>query len=185
MTAALDFSTPHLIRNDDEYDEVVAELNRLLDEHPVEGSSADERIEFLSLLVEDYDRKHFELPGGDVTPQQVVEYLLEARGMRRGDLAAIIGGKNRVSEFISAGRPLSMRQVLKLREELAIPADLLVSAQDAAPRRRGSVTRAKSYGYQTRRGAKNARKVSERIADGAKAKHAKRKSKPKASRRRS
>lgn len=80
MTTALDFSSPYLIRNDAEYDEVVAELNRLLDENPDEGSDADETIEFLSLLIEDYHRKHFELPGGDVTPQQVVGFMSNSVG---------------------------------------------------------------------------------------------------------
>src|SRR3954464_10015844 len=120
---ALDFSTPHLIRTNAEYDEVVAELNRLLDENPHEGSAADETIEFLSLLVEDYDRKHFELPGGEVTPQQVVEFMLASRGLRRADLVEAMGGKSRVSEFFSGERQLSMTQVVKLRELLGVSAD--------------------------------------------------------------
>ena len=42
----------HLIRTDDEYDDVVNELERLIDRNPREGTPADERIAFLSLLVE-------------------------------------------------------------------------------------------------------------------------------------
>lgn len=68
VTTALDFSTPHLIRNENEYDVVVAELHRLLDKNPKEGSRAEEHIEFLSVLVEDFDRKYHQLPGGAVTP---------------------------------------------------------------------------------------------------------------------
>ena len=83
MTAALDFSTPHLIRNEREYDVVVAELRRLLDRNPKEGSRAEERIEFLAVLVGEFDRKHHRLPGGAVTPQQVVTFMLGQRGMSR------------------------------------------------------------------------------------------------------
>ncbi len=126
MTAALDFSTPHLIRNEREYDVVVAELRRLLDKNPKEGSRAEERIEFLSVLVEDFDRKHHRLPGGAVTPQQVVTFMLEQRGMERSELSSVMGGRARVSQFFSGQRALSMRQVLALRALFGISADLLI-----------------------------------------------------------
>jgi HTH-type transcriptional regulator/antitoxin HigA len=162
--AVLDFSTPHLIRNDVEYDAVVAEVNRLLDENPREGGRADEMIEFLSVLVEDYDRKHFALPGGEVTPQEVVEFMLEARGLSRADLARVMGGKSRVSEFFSGGRALSMTQVVKLRNLLGIPADLLVAAPRAAREHRRAGRGNKTYAY----GAKGRpNQVSESSARGA------------------
>ena len=178
MTAALDFSTPHLIRNDGEYDEIVGELNRLLDENPEEGSAADEKIEFLSLLVEHYDRKHFELPGRDVTPQQVVEFMLEQKGLSRVELANVMGGKSRVSEFFNGDRPLSMGQVVKLRDLLGISADLLLSAPREAPKRRGAVRNAKATIYGAKRRTKKARTVSERSVKVAQDKTPKGKSKP-------
>ena len=140
MTAALDFSTPHLIRSEREYDVVVAEIHRLLDKHPPEGSALEERIEFLSLLVEDFDRKHFGVIGGAVTPPQVVEFMLEQRGMRRADLATVMGGRARVSQFFSGKRALSMRQLRALRALLGIPADLLIPGpvEPAAGRTRKS-----------------------------------------------
>ena len=126
MTAAFDFSTPHLIRNEREYDLVVAELRRLLDKNPKEGSRAEERIEFLAVLVGDFDRKHHRLPGGAVTPQQVVTFMLGQRGMERSELSSVMGGRARVSQFFSGQRALSMRQVLALRALFGIPADLLI-----------------------------------------------------------
>ena len=80
MTLALDFSTPRLIRSEKEYDLVVDELRRLLDKNPKVGSRSEERIEFLSVLVEDFDRKHHRLPGAAVTPQQAVTFMLEQFG---------------------------------------------------------------------------------------------------------
>ena len=127
MTAALDFSTPHLIRSEKEYDAVVAELRRLLDKNPKEGSRAEALIEFLSLLVQDFDRKHHQLTGGAVTPQQVVTFMLDQRGMKRSELAEVMGGRARVSQFFSGQRALSMRQVLALRALFGIPADCLIA----------------------------------------------------------
>ena len=65
-SSALDFRSPHLIRNEAEYDHVVAEIDRLLDSRPRENSRADEYLEFLSVLVAQYDRKHYDLPGEPV-----------------------------------------------------------------------------------------------------------------------
>jgi HTH-type transcriptional regulator/antitoxin HigA len=46
--------------------------------------------------------------------------------MARADLARIMGGKSRVSEFFAGKRDLSISQVRALRDELGIPADLLI-----------------------------------------------------------
>ena len=51
---------------------------------------------------------------------------LEQHGMTRGDLAPLMGGRARVSEFFSGRRRLSIAQVRSLRDALGIPADLLV-----------------------------------------------------------
>ena len=131
MTTALDFNPPHLIRNEEEYDAIVAEVERLLDKNPREGSPADEKIEFLSVLIEHYDQRHNELPGGDVTPQEVVAETLAQKGLTRAHLADVMGGRSRVSEFFSGARVLSMTQVLKLRVLLGVPADLLVGPIEA------------------------------------------------------
>ena len=122
----------HLIRTDDEYDGIVEELERLIDRNPREGTSADERIAFLSLLVEDYDARHHVLPGPSPTPRDVVSVFLEMRGMKRSDLTTAMGGRSRVSEFFNGTRPLSMSQVMKLRALLEIPADLLISDAKAS-----------------------------------------------------
>jgi HTH-type transcriptional regulator/antitoxin HigA len=122
----------HLIRTDDEYNGVVEELERLIDRNPQEGSPADERIAFLSLLVEDYDARHHVLPGPAPTPRDVVSVFLEMRGMKRSDLTTAMGGRSRVSEFFNGTRALSMSQVIKLRALLEIPADLLISDADAS-----------------------------------------------------
>ena len=52
--------------------------------------------------------------------------MLEQRGMTRSQLAPMMGGRARVSEFFSGRRRLSMEQVRALRDALGIPADLLV-----------------------------------------------------------
>lgn len=127
-TGLLDFSKPHVLRSEAEYDAAVAEIERLLDEDVEAGSEGYERLEFLSVLVEHYEEEH--IPLGSVTPQQAVLFMLDQKGLERSDLDAVMGGKSRVSEFLRGKRDLSKSQVERLRRLLGIPADILLGLGD-------------------------------------------------------
>ena len=88
------------------------------------GSEGFDRLEFLSVLLEHYEEVHY--PIGRGTPQQVVTFMLQQKGLNRSDLDAIMGGKSRVSEFFSGKRELSKSQIEGLRRTLGIPADILL-----------------------------------------------------------
>ncbi|MDB4951742.1 MAG: hypothetical protein JWM27_4391 [Gemmatimonadetes bacterium] len=126
MTTVLDLPIPHVLRTKREYEEAVAEIDRLLDEDPQASTPDHDRLELLSVLVESYEADHDPIREDGRTPQDVVDFMLGQRGMTRGDLADVIGGKSRVSEFFAGKRPLSRTQIAALRDALGIPADLLL-----------------------------------------------------------
>jgi HTH-type transcriptional regulator/antitoxin HigA len=113
------------IRTEDEYDHAQQIIRQLLRELHPQGSFAYDLLEVLAILVEDYEEKNVpELP--DATPQEIVQFMAEQRGITPGDLAEILGGRSRLSEFMNRKRALSIGQVKSLREELGIQADLLI-----------------------------------------------------------
>jgi HTH-type transcriptional regulator / antitoxin HigA len=124
---SLDWTHPRLLRNEAEYDLAVAELDALLDLDPGKGTPERDRLDVLTLLVEVYDEAHYPMPSAG-TPQGVVDFMLDQRGMTRADLADLLGGKSRVSEFFAGKRRLSLAQIEKLRDLFLIPADLLIGA---------------------------------------------------------
>jgi HTH-type transcriptional regulator/antitoxin HigA len=124
-TKRLDFSQPHTLRNEAEYDAAVAEIDALLELEPARGTLEYDRLELLSVLVEAYDEEHYRL-GDTATPRAVVDFLLEQRGMTRAALAPLLGGRSRVSEFFAGKRPLSITQIQRLRQLFGVPADLLL-----------------------------------------------------------
>jgi len=126
MPTVLDFTKPRVLRTEAEHAVAVAEIDALLDADPAEGSEAYDRLEFLSVLVEAYETKHYTMPTGDVSPQAVVEFMLEQKSLDRTALYEAMGGKSRVSEFFSGKRELSRRQVTSLRDLLGVSADLLL-----------------------------------------------------------
>jgi HTH-type transcriptional regulator/antitoxin HigA len=121
----LDFKKPHVLRNAREYRAAVAEIDDLLDRDPKRGSEEYDRLEFLSMLVEAYEDEHDPIDETG-TPQSIVEFMLEQKGMTRSELAVIMGGRARVSEFFAGKRRLSIDQIKNLRVALGIPADLLI-----------------------------------------------------------
>jgi HTH-type transcriptional regulator/antitoxin HigA len=123
----LDFSTPHVLRNAKEYKAAVAEIDRLLDADPKRGTEAYDRLKFLSVLVEAYEDEHDPIDERTGTPQSVVAFMLEQKGMTRADLHELMGGKARVSEFFAGKRTLSVAQIRALHRALGIPADLLIA----------------------------------------------------------
>jgi len=91
------------------------------------GTEGYDRLEFLSVLVEHYEDERY--PMGAVTPQEAVTFMLEQKGLARSDLDAVMGGKSRVSEFLSGRRDLSKSQVEGLRRLLGIPAEVLLGME--------------------------------------------------------
>lgn len=115
----------HAIRTDKEYNAALTEIEGLLDSGPKKGSAEYDRLELLSILVEAYeDENTGAIP--DATPQELVEFMAEQRGIDRTTLAELFGGRSRLSDFFNKKRELSIGQITRLKRTLGIPADLLV-----------------------------------------------------------
>jgi len=115
------------IRTRAAYEEAQAELDAIVDADPKEGTAVHDRMELLAILIEAYEAETlppFEAP----TPQEMVKQMAEQKGVSPGQLAEVMGGRSRLSDFYHRRRPLSTAQIVKLREMLGIPADYLISA---------------------------------------------------------
>jgi HTH-type transcriptional regulator/antitoxin HigA len=134
MAELLDFTKPHVLRNEAEYMAAVAEIDRLLDVDPPSHSEAYERLEFLSVLVHAYEEAHFPLEQL-TTPQDVVTFMLEQKGLSQTDLARWLGGERPMLAFLQGIDSLSLPQIEQLRVHLGIPADLLLSHGEAPNKR--------------------------------------------------
>ena len=116
---------PHPIKNGREYDRLVAEVGRLM-ERGERNLSTEETslLEMLSILIEDYDRKHYPLPPAQ--PHKMLAFLLEQRGLEPHDLWPVLGSKSRVSEILSGKRDISKAHAKKLALFFHVPIDMLI-----------------------------------------------------------
>jgi HTH-type transcriptional regulator/antitoxin HigA len=117
---------PHVLHREKEYNEAVSAVRQLLERNPKKGTREFELLELLTLLIEDYETRNVPEPTAP-SPAEMVEFMLEQKGLTRADLVKPLGGKSRVSEFFAGKRDLSTNQIKALRDLLGIPADLLLA----------------------------------------------------------
>ena len=109
------------IRNDADFERVVAFMNSLLD--VVGDDEAHELADLLDLvgqLVEDYEGTRHVIP--DAAPHKVLRFLLDQHGLTQTDLAAEIGGQSVVSEILSGKRAINARQAKALAARFGVSA---------------------------------------------------------------
>lgn len=110
------------IRTKKDYQAAMAEAELLWDA-PAKSPAAD-RLDVLSLLIEQYERQHF--PIADPDPIDFLAHVMEARGMARKDLEPYIGPRGRVSDILNRIRPLTLEMIRRLSDGLKLPAEVLI-----------------------------------------------------------
>jgi HTH-type transcriptional regulator/antitoxin HigA len=124
---------PKVIKTKAEHDTAVARIAKLMENDPVLGTSAGDELELLAQLAADYEKKHHDI--GLPDPITAIRFRMEEQGLRPKDLAAYLGGANRVSEVLSGRRALTVGMIQKLHRELGIPAEVLVNGREAPSRK--------------------------------------------------
>ena len=83
-----------------------------------------ERLGVLALLVEHYEKTNF--PIEDPDPIELLEHVMESRGLTRKDFEPAIGHRGRVAEIFNRVRPLSLQMIRRLVDQFDLPADVLL-----------------------------------------------------------
>lgn len=110
------------IRTKREYLAALAEAERLW-EAPAKSAAAD-MLDVLTLLIEDYERRHYPIPDPD--PIDFLQHVMESRGLNRKDLEPYIGSRGRVSDILNRTRPLTLEMIRRLSDGLKLPAEVLL-----------------------------------------------------------
>jgi len=110
------------IKTEEDYRATLTEIESLMRAMP--GSPEGERLDVLVTLVEAYERQHFPLDLPD--PVEAIKFVMDQRGLTVKDLEPMIGRSNRVYEVLSHKRPLTLKMIRKLHQELGIPAECLI-----------------------------------------------------------
>lgn len=112
----------NIIKTHEDYEKTLKEIDNLLDAS--EKSNEAEKLEILSLLIEDYENKYYKIDNPD--PIEAINIRMEQMGLNCKDLEKSIGSRSRVSEILNKKRSLTLPMIRKLHKNLNIPADILI-----------------------------------------------------------
>lgn len=123
------------IRTEEDYEAALREIARLMEAEPAEGTEEFDKLDVLSTLVEDYERKNH--PVAQATPIETIKFHLDRLGWTQARLAkeASIQASH-LSAVLNGRRQLTLTQIQKLSATLDIPADRLIENPYADEARR-------------------------------------------------
>lgn len=111
------------IKSQEQYKEYLVIIDSLIDCE--EGSSEEETLELVSILVEDYESKHYQIEAPDLI--EAIKIKMEEDGLRKKDLVEYFGSASRVSEVLNRKRPLTLEMIRKIHRGMGISAETLLA----------------------------------------------------------
>ena len=137
--ALIDIFPLRPLRSERDYDAAVKVLDTLA-VRP-EGSldpGEQDYLDTLTLLVEAYDREHYNLDTEQRDPLTMLKYIMQENGMTQADLGRLLGNRALASLILNGHRNLSKSHIRKLASHFKVAAGLFLdvdlSSTTTAPR---------------------------------------------------
>src|SRR6266478_9179248 len=115
------------INSERDYKLALNEIEQLIDLNVRAGTPEGDRLNLLTLLVQDYEQKRITFEAPD--PIEAIRFRMEQMELAPRDLVPLIGSRSKVSEVLSRKRPLTLSMVRALHKGLGIPAKALLREQ--------------------------------------------------------
>jgi antitoxin component HigA of HigAB toxin-antitoxin module len=115
------------INSEVDYKAALREIEQLIDRNTRVGTPEGDRLNLLTLLVQDYEQKRIEIEAPD--PIDAIKFRMEQMNLMPRDLVPLIGSRSKVSEVLSRKRPLTLSMARALHKGLRIPAKSLLQEQ--------------------------------------------------------
>ena len=114
------------IKTKKDYEAALEHAYALMQKDLKEGSKLSDELEILSVLIEEYENKHYPIPPPH--PIEAIKFRIEQGTIDDKELTKLLGGRNRKSEIMSGKRKLSLNMIRELHKKLKIPAESLINA---------------------------------------------------------
>jgi len=118
-----------VIKTQRDYDDALARLSALMDDEIKPGSSKENELELLALVIKSYESTKVEPVSPD--PIDAILFRMDQMGLNKKDLIQYFGGSlSKVSEVLARKRPLSLAMIRNIHKGLEIPAEILLRDDD-------------------------------------------------------
>ena len=128
--ALIDMFPLRPLRSERDYDAAVSILDTLA-VRP-EGSldpGEQDYLDTLTMLVEAYDREHYDLDTEVRDPLTMLKYLMQESGMTQADLGRLLGNRALASLILNGHRHLSKSHIRKLADHFKVSPALFLQAE--------------------------------------------------------
>ena len=99
--------------NRTEYNQTIAEINRLLRKGEAKLSPEEDRLlDLLSTLAENWEEVHHQIP--EAPGHRILKHYMQVRGLRQIDLQPILGSRGVTSEIVNGKRSITKEQAIHL-----------------------------------------------------------------------
>ena len=113
---------PKVIRTEEENETYTEILHDLDCRHKGLSTAEKELAELLTLLIEDFEEKRYELPR--TGPLDVLQFLMDQHRLKQKDLMDVFGTPSIVSEVLSGKRKLNKDHIKRLSERFHVSPEL-------------------------------------------------------------
>ncbi len=113
---------PRVIRTRSENEHFTRLLEDLDRRHTSLTRAERELADLLTLLIEDYEERQYELPRA--SPLEALRFLMDQHHLRQKDLLDVFGTPSIASEVLSGKRELSKEHIRRLSERFSVPVEL-------------------------------------------------------------
>ena len=110
------------IHTEEQYRHYLKIIDSLVD--CAENTPEEELLELISILVEDYEARHYAIEAPD--PIEAIKIKMQEEGLKKKDLIGYFGSASRVSEVLNRKRPMTIEMIRKIHIGLGISAETLL-----------------------------------------------------------
>jgi HTH-type transcriptional regulator/antitoxin HigA len=106
------------------HERTLAEIEKLMDKGDHRTAEGDAALDLMVRLVKDYEEEHHPLP--DPSPQEMLVYLMEQRGLKQVDLLPIFKSSGYVSDVANGKRAISKAHARQLAKLFKVTASVFI-----------------------------------------------------------
>jgi HTH-type transcriptional regulator/antitoxin HigA len=123
-TLVLDKVLPRVITSNQEHERLLAEVENLMDKGEHRTAEEDAALELMVRLIQNYEEEHHPLP--NPSPEEMLVYLMERRGLKQADLLPIFKSRGYISYVINGKRAISKALARQVAGFFKVSADLFI-----------------------------------------------------------
>ena|ERR1700733_3814335 len=118
------------LRSESQFEEAVKVMKKLASRISKLSNGESDYLCVLGDLIAQYEKRLPRL-APEMSPQETLEYLMEANGLSQADLVHCVGYKSNLSSFLHGKRGLSKRAAMRLAEYFKVSPVLFLATTDS------------------------------------------------------